>query len=341
MRELKFITCLPDDTYYTWQVHLWLESLKKLNKSEDAVVLIFTPVTRKPNRVKWEKIIKLYPETTFKFYWDEKNEISRALIPIYIPIIRPWMMSKWFAEHPEYKEKAIFYCDSDIVFTENFNVDEFLEDDVNYLSNTNSYISVKYFDSKIKDVIPEKQEEYSKLDVLAMLGSLVGITREIAEKYAEHSGGAQYLMKNLDSKFWEKVQRDCIIIRQYLQRINKEFFVSEAKGFQSWCSDMWAVLWNLWFYEGETKVVKEMDFAWSTDSISRLESATIMHNAGVTASVMNSTPYFFKGKYHQGLDPTKDEHLEVVLKDEKAKQTCNWYYAKKLKDLKEQYKLNY
>jgi hypothetical protein len=32
MKDVKFVTACPDDTYYTWQVHLWLESLKDLGK---------------------------------------------------------------------------------------------------------------------------------------------------------------------------------------------------------------------------------------------------------------------------------------------------------------------
>jgi hypothetical protein len=341
MRELKFITCLPDDTYYTWQVHLWLESLKKLNKSKDAVILIFTPITRETNRSKWEKIVNLYPEATFRFYRDDKDEVSRKLIPIYIPIIRPWLMIQWFKEHPEYSEHAIFYCDSDILFTEDFNVDEFVQDDVNYLSDTNSYIGVQYFDNKVRDVIEDRREEYESMDVLAMMGSLVGITREQAEENKEHSGGAQYLLKNLNARFWEKVQRDCIIIRSYLQSINKEFFENESKGFQSWCADMWAVLWNLWFYETDVKVIKEMDFAWSTDPITKLESTTILHNAGIVSPWMAKQPYFYKGKYHQGLDPTTDPHLTKVLESEHTKTKCNWYYANALKELKQKYNINY
>lgn len=341
MRELTFVTCLPDDTYYTWQVHLWLESLRKLNKSENAVVLIFTPVTREVNKEKWDKIIELYPEATFNFYRDDNNEVSQKFIPIYIPIIRPWLMVQWLTKHPEYSEHALFYCDSDILFTEKFNVDAYLEDDVHYLSDTNSYISVDYFDSKIKDVLPEKKEEYKTMDVMAMMGALIGVTRDQAEYFRKDSGGAQYLLKNQNAAFWQKVQRDCIIIRTYLQKINKDFFESEAKGFQSWCADMWAVLWNLWFRGDTTKVIDEMEFAWSTDDISKLETTTIMHNAGVVGTYHGEYPYFYKGKYHQGMDPTEDDHLNVVLNSEHTKKKCNWFYANELKQLKEKYKLTY
>ena len=339
-RELKFFTCAPDDTYYTWQVHLWLESLKNINKSKDAVVLLFVPKGRVHN-VKWKKVMDLYPETEFKVYKDSNDQISTRYIPQYIPILRPYMMWKYYTEHPEMVDKAIFYCDSDILFTDHFNVEMYKDDKINYLSDTNSYINVDYFDGKWKDAIPGKQEEFKKMDVVSMMGSLIGITREDAEKFKENSGGAQYLMKDLNADFWHKVMKDCIIIRSYLQKLNNEFFENESKGYQSWCADMWAVLWNLWVKNRITKVVPEMDFAWATDPITNLDSSTIMHNAGITSNMMGDIPTFYKGAYHTGIDPTKDPHLEVVLTNEKSKTKCTWVYAHNLKKLKEKYNLEY
>ena len=338
MEDLKFICAQPDDIYYTWQVHLWLESLKKIGHSDKAIVLIFTPSTRETSN-KWQKIIDLYPETEFNFYKDEKNEVSK-LLGIYIPVLRPWLLWNYFKDNPEISKSKIFYCDSDILFTENFNIDEFLDDDVCYLSNTNSYINSRYFDSKVKDVLPEKLEEYKKRDVLAEITSIIGITREIAEANVNHSGGAQYLLKNIDSSFWSKVMNDCILIRTYLQKVNREFFKSEAQGFQSWCADMWAVLWNLWMREQETKVVKELDFAWASDPISKLDNCTILHNAGIVSENMGH-PCFYKGKYHRGSDPTEDNYLDVVLNNETSKKFCTWYYANELRQLSNKYKLKY
>lgn len=334
------MTCCPDDTYFTWQVHLWLENLKQMGKSSDTIVLLFIPVNRNRNP-KWNRLIELYPETTFKFYKDDMNEISRNYIPAYISVLRPWLMRNWFQDHPEFEKHAIFYCDSDILFTDDFNIDAYVDDDINYLSDTNSYISVTYFDSKKNHVLPEKKAEYENLDVFSMLGSLIGITREQGEKYKDHSGGAQYLLKNLNAKYWDKVMKDCMIIRGYLQRINKDFFKNESTGFQSWCADMWAVLWNIWLIGGETVVIPEMGFSWSTDRIEKLKDNPIMHNAGITGSYMGKIPYFYKGKYHQGSDPTIDPHLEVILNNEVTKTKCNWYYANALKELKNKYKINY
>ena len=339
MKDLKFICAQPDDVYYTWQVHLWLESLKELGHSDKAIVLVFTPAFREKND-KWEKIAALYPEAEFHFYKDTENEVSQKL-GIYIPVLRPFCLRNYFREHPEMTEKAVFYCDSDILFTDRFNLDKFLEDDICYLSDTNSYINAKYFDSKIKDVLPEKLEEYKTLDVLAQVTSLIGIDRATCEENNEHSGGAQYLLKGIDGAFWDKVMRDCIIIRLYLMAINKQFFKDENTGFQSWCADMWAVLWNLWSRGITTKVVPELEFSWASDPITKLERTTIFHNAGITGDYMFDCPVFYKGKYHLGKDPMKDEHLEKVYNHEKSKTFCTHFYASKLRELRDKYKLQY
>jgi len=338
MKELKFIQACPDDVYYTWQVHLWLESLKEIGHSDKAISLIFSPKGRAKNE-KWKQVVDLYPEAEFHFYEDE-DDVSK-LLGIYIPVLRPYVLWRFFKENPMMSANAMFYCDSDILFTKEFNLDQFLEDDINYLSDTNSYINAKYFDSKIHQVLPEKLEEYKTRDILGEIASVVGISREIAEANNDHSGGAQYLLKNVDAYYWSKVMNDCILIRTYLQKVNREFFKDENSGFQSWCADMWAVLWNLWLRDQETRVVPELAFAWSTDPIKKLETHTILHNAGIVSETGNGYPAFYKGKYHMGSDPTKDPNLDMILNNEQSKKYCTWFYASKLNELKNKYKLNY
>ncbi len=341
MKDLKFLTICPDDTYYTWQVHLWLESLKDLGHSDKAIILLFIPKGRKKNE-KWQQIMDLYPEAEFHFYTDDDSALSvNNLISIYIPIIRPYTAWRFFKDFPEMSGKSIFYCDSDILFMKDFNIEKFLDDNTVYLSDTNSYINASYFDSKIHQVLPEKLEEYKTRDILAELLSVVGIDRQIAEENNLHSGGAQYLLKNVDADFWYKVLNDCIMIRMYLQKVNKEFFKDENSGFQSWCADMWAVLWNVWYKRKETKVVPELAFAWATDPLDKLKDHTIFHNAGIVSEMGNGYPAFYKGKYHMGLDPTKDHQLDLILADEQSKTKCTWFYTKKLKELSQKYNLNY
>ena len=338
MKDLRFVCVQPDDTYFTWQVHLWLESLKEIGHSDKAIVLIYIPTNRTKN-TKWQQIIDLYPEAEFHFYQDE-GELDKYL-PIYIPILRPWTLWKHFKANPELSNKAIFYCDSDVLFTKNFNVDNFIEDDICYLSNTNSYINATYFESKEKDVLPNKLEEYKTRDILGEVMSLVGVEKQIAYDNNEHSGGAQYFLKDVDATFWNKVMNDSLLIRTYLQKVNRDFFENENKGYQSWCADMWAVLWNLWFRGQQTKVINEMNFSWATDPIERLEENTLFHNAGIVSTHNGTYHCFYKGKYHNGGDPTQDPHLDAILNDEQSQKYCTWFYANKLKELKNKYNLNY
>lgn len=335
MKSLKFICAQPDDFYYIWQVHLWIESLRKLGHSDKAIVLIFTPSFREKNN-RWQQLVDLYPEATFQFYKDV-DDVSK-LLGIYIPILRPYCLMKYFNEHPELKNDAIFYCDSDVIFTESFNIDKYIDDDINYLSDTNSYINASYFDSKIKDVLPDKLEEYKGRDILEETCQLVGINRKIAEENNLHSGGAQYLLKNIDGEFWKKVMTSCIRIRIHLQNVNKEFFPNENKGFQGWCADMWAVLYGLWDRGYTTKVVPEMEFSWSSDGIDKLSKTGILHNAGITDDFMGGAyTAFYKGKYHAGRSPFTDEHLIHALEDERSKKHCNHYYLTELMKLKQYY----
>ena len=339
MKELRFICAQPDDVYYTWQVHLWLESLRELEWSDKATVLVFTPHFRQQTD-RWQKLVDLYPEAEFVFYKDEENEISSKL-HIYIPILRPYCLMRYFKDNPGMKDKAVFYCDSDVVFLRHLKLGNYIDDDINYLSDTNSYINASYFDSKIRDVKPEKLDAYKKLEVLKNLMELVGLDRSLADENNMNSGGAQYLLKNIDHTFWEEMLRDTLIIRVCLQNINKDYFESEEKGFQSWCSDMWALLWGLWKRGAKTKVVKEMDFAWSSDRINKLEKMDILHNAGIISENMGGYPAFYKGKYHLGKDPTKDENIYKVYENSESKKYCTHYYVQQLIELKNKYNLNY
>ena len=338
MKDLKFIACQPDDIYYTWQVHTWLESLRNIGHSDKAIVLVFTPMDRIKND-KWQEIADLYPEAEFFFYKDDDG-ISK-LINMYVSVLRPYTLMKYFQANPDMVNKAIFYCDCDVVFTDKFDISKYVDDDVCYLSDTNSYINATYFDSKIKDVKEDKLEEYKKTDVLSEVTSLIGINREICEKNNLHSGGAQYLLKGIGASFWEKCIGDCIMIRQYLQNVNRQFFENENKGYQSWCADMWAVLWNLWLREKETLVIPEMNFAWSTDNIKKLDSVSILHNAGIASNLLGDIPVFYKGLYHRNVNPFDDPHLTNVLNNDKSKQLCNHYYLQQMFNVKNKYKLNY
>ena len=78
MKDLRFICVQPDDTYFTWQVHLWLESLKEIGHSDKAIVLLYIPTGRAKN-TKWEQVIALYPEAKAKEYERKPEKIANLV----------------------------------------------------------------------------------------------------------------------------------------------------------------------------------------------------------------------------------------------------------------------
>jgi|SRR5581483_8483580 len=286
MRQLQFITCQPNDSYFVWQLDVQLHNFRKYGYSQFSRVLVFKHNRRKNNEdfaEQWKALEEKYPEVKFFYYEDPSGMLHHYMqLYEYIPLLRPWLLAKHFKEYPELKDDAIFYLDSDVVFTKKLDFTPLLEDDVCYLSDTRSYIGAAYFDSKDKDVIPEKLERYKEENPLKAAATRVGVREDVIRENQEGSGGAQYLLKNIDHEFWEQVFVNCIEIRVYLRSVNRRYFENEDKGIQSWCADMWAVLWTLWKRGTETKCPPELDFAWATDDISKWDRVYLYHDAGAS-----------------------------------------------------------
>lgn len=338
MSKPILITCQPDDQYFLWQNHLYIEScLKQGFKEEQIHILLYKPKNREYNK-NWEKLKEIYPKLNIFLYEDKGVQ---QFLGIYIPILRPHILWQHFEKFPELQKKTIIYTDCDILWLDTLNIDHLLGDDINYVSDAKSYLNYSYFESKYKDVLPNKLEEAKSIDFLKEVCNIVGVDKQIVIDNNNNTGGVQYILKNIDSLFWKKVEQDVIKIRMYLQKVNKEFFKDENSGIQSWCADLWAVQFNLWFFNKESKVVKELNFTWASDPITRLNTTAIFHNAGIIGDTQNGYPAFYKGKYHLGKDPFQDPHLKVVLNDEESKKHCTHFYVTQLIDLKNKYNLNY
>jgi hypothetical protein len=78
---------------------------------------------------------------------------------------------------------------------------------------------------------------------------------------------------------------------------------------------MWAVLWILWADNKETRCPEEMNFAWATDPIEKLDKVYIYHNAGVTPDSIKHKDKFHKLFYKSKIEyvnnlktPFEDDH---------------------------------
>lgn len=330
------ITCQPDDFFYVWQNHLYIESCISAGFDQEQIhILLYTPPYRRYNQ-SWDYLKEFYPKLNIHKYTDKGEGCSRYF-GIYIPILRPHILWQHFEKFPELEKETIIYTDSDILWTKSPDIDKFYDDDVNYMSDASSYMSASYFEKKHKDILEERQEISKTRDFLQEICSISGITKDIVIKNNNNIGGVQYILKNLNAKFWKKVENDIISIRVHLLKVNKEFYKDENKGIQSWCSDLWAVIFNLWYNNREVKIVPELNFTWSSDNIEKISKTSILHNAGIVSSLQNNIPVFYKGDYHRGKDPFKDPRLEEIYNNEQSKTLCSHYYVTKMIELKQKY----
>ena len=330
--KFKLITCQPDDQYFVWQNHLYIEScIEQGWKPEDIDILLYKPKGRASNP-NWEKLKEYYPGLGIHLYEDKGIQ---QYLNIYIPLLRPHILKQHLTKFPEIKN--IIYTDSDILWIDGLNISHLLEDDVNYISDASSYLNYSYFEGK-KTQITNKTKLYNR-DFLEEICKIVGIDISVVKENNLNTGGVQYILKNTTASFWEKIEKDTLAIRKHLLNVNKEFFPSEDAGYQSWCADLWAVQFNLWKFYKETKVADELKFAWAPDLISKLETHKILHNAGITGNE-SSFPCFYKGKFHLGNSPFNNmEYLNNIHNHPESKKHCTWYYTDKLIQLKNKYNL--
>lgn len=353
--NLNIICCTENKARFAWETRIFLTSLKEFGYLSKARILVFE-ATNSLFTKEWVELSKDFPEVGFFLYNNENiKRIGQSFN--YPPVCRLYCLQEHWKQFPHLEQEAIFYCDTDIVFTKYLDFDQFLNDDINYVSwtgninRTDNYLWQPYLDSKVDKVNPLKLNQYKRLDIVEKLGNICGISRETITKNNENTGGAQYLLKNITKQFWTDCFNTCCEIKMFLSDINQVFMQGanaqerENNGFQSWCADMWAVLYNVW-KTAETKCPKEFDFAWSTDKIERLEEVYILHNAGVTSDekitvanqrdeqgnkILLDGPLFFKGKKdYLFSSPIDDPNLEGIYNDPINKQFCNNYYVEKI-----------
>jgi hypothetical protein len=285
---MKLMCVQPCILYYAWQVEVMLENFKRLEIHREHEIHCLFAYNRRESD--WEKKFSLIQKVERRYYDVAKfyyYEDTRVYPVSYISSIRPNILKQHFLAHPQLRNDAVFYHDCDIVFTR---YPDFLTrlggngDNDWYVSDTISYIGAKYILSKGEEVLTE-------------MCKIVGINEALVIDREEQSGGAQYVMKNLDWLYWHKVEKDSERLFKEISALNHKKVSEDPKhhALQIWCADMWAVLWNAWMRGYDTNIVPELSFCWATDAVSGWEKHYIFHNAGVTDALKKT--HFFKGMF--------------------------------------------
>ena len=287
--NMIYISAQPDDFYFIWQLELQIRNFSSLGIAKEDYHILIGVDPHKGLSMEFRNMMKQYA-TLASFYIYNDTRKSKN----YIPSLRPHIIKKHFTKYPDLKECNIFYHDSDILLRTLPVNGSMLADDTSYVSDTRSYLDSKY-------VIAKGGEE-----ALEIMCSITGITVQQAIEHDAHCGGAQYLLKHVDEKFWGKIEKRSELIYTALRDINtkrnNEMFASTGTNFskyvgiQEWCADMWAINYTMIEEKRKVRIAQSMRFCWADSPIAEWDKCTILHYTG---NQKHERPIFKKSDYLQ------------------------------------------
>jgi hypothetical protein len=298
---MKYICAQPGTSYYAWQIEIMLMNFKEMGIPLQDVHIVCAMHDQNALHL-YHQISNQYPEAVIEFYPDTRRTKH------YPSSIRPNILKQHFFKHK--LNEPFFYHDCDMIFTKKVDFTPFLNDDICYGSDTRFYIGHDYIKSK-------------GYGILEMMASLTGIDVETIKENELNCIGAQYLIKGVDFRFWDEVEKICESLFLEITLENNRIKADNPNyhELQIWTADMWAVLWNLWKWGKQTKVDDYFDFAWATSTIEDWDRLNIFHNAGITET---GHGFFYKGDYmHNPLN----KELQIR---EKSAQKHYYEYVKKV-----------
>jgi len=282
-----FICAQPDEPYFLWQIEILIDNLSNLKVDKLNIHIVFSYDKDEGVSNNLMSLSKNKSHLANFFWYPDERENQ-----IYISSIRPHILGKHFESNPWLEKEVLFYHDSDIVFTTGLppSLREMATDDIIYVSDARAYLNASYIDSTGKTV-------------LKSMCQALGFSEKMIRENENNSGGAQYILKGINSSFWKKVEEDSSILYEHLiknQDKNIELFLLEYPETKiplvvnSWCADMWALLWNL-FEKSKVRIHKELNFCWANDDNRKWNENYIFHNAGI--SYLEENKFFYKSKF--------------------------------------------
>jgi len=269
-KNMIFVSAQPDCVYFHWQVELYLYQFSKSGIRDQCYALF--GYTDNPSEYALD-LAKKY-KGRILFYKDERNTDESA----YVPSIRPHILKKFFKDYP-HLGKNVFYHDSDIFLVKLPDFELMLNDDIGYLSDTVSYIGYNYL-ADCSQRYKDKHPQLKDLDLVKKMCECFDISEELVSNNELNSGGAQYLLKNIDATFWTDVEINTNKLYKMLKVYESVYPIDHH--IQSWATDMWGVLWTYWKRGEKTQLHKDLEFSWAMHSSSEYYNKKIFHLAGVT-----------------------------------------------------------
>ncbi|WP_336702148.1 hypothetical protein [Chryseobacterium indologenes] len=291
-----FLSAQPDDTYFIWQLEIQLRNFRSLGILKERIHIVIGYHPKIGLKSDFKVFIHNNHDFALFFLYPDTRKRKK-----YLSSIRPHLLKKHWKQFPFLENQCIFYHDSDILLSRIPVIDT--HNAMNYVSDTSSYLNCQYISLR------------ADTNLLYKMAELVGISVEIVLRNDDHVVGAQYVLHDMSFEFWDKVEEDSENIFNLLTEYNinekqKKINLPDylPKEIHAWYADMWAVLWNLWFFNKEVRLHEEMNFSWPTSPIEYWEINPILHYAG---DHEDKKQFFYKRDY-VNYAPWYDENLHFI-----------------------------
>ena len=282
-----YICTQPKILYYAWHLEVMLTNFKSVGIPDDKIHVLLSVSKDQSDKTNlpetkqmFERLKEKFNNIAFFEYTDTR------VMPTYIPSVIMNAVKQHYKAYPYLQMENVFLHDCDMIFTKPVDFTDLEQDDSCYVSDSKSFIWSDYILEKGQDLYED-------------MCDIVGLDYSVPIKNRLHSGGSQYIFKNTDYKFWQKVESDSVALFDYFQkseplRVQKN---PSYYGIQQFTSGMWGMLWNCWYYDLDVKITPRLDFCWGTDPIEKWSRCEIFHNSGVTYDIGKNHNIFYKGAY--------------------------------------------
>lgn len=311
---MNYLVASSLEIRFIYEAKIQLQNFRRVGIDLKRVYYVFLLVgSEKYYKPKFDSLKEEFPEVNFRLFHDFRDEQYRDEYP---SGCRLHVLRQFFDSDSSLLEKTFCYMDSDVLFREKLDEVTLSMANVWYGSDTYSYTSPAY--------IMEKGGPY-------MLADMAAICKveyvKLAELGKDEIVGAQYIIKEVDGKFWNDVEIAAYELHRYmdstidyfkkmaLDTFNKDLPDKKKKTMenfdynpiQKFCADMWALHWVALSRGKTCKVHPELNMVMATDEYKKLDKVKIYHNNGIVDDPkqrFNITNSFWKHKaWREGTSP--------------------------------------
>jgi len=291
-----FISVQPADLYSAWQVEVMLNNFLSKGVNVSNIHLVQTLKDNQNVPKEWMDLLFSFQGVNFYFYSLDTNS-DLVVSSKYTALKKHWI------ENPDLAYRTVFIHDNSMIITRDVDkwiTESMMSDDIWYGSDLFSELSYSYLES-LGD------------DVLSKLSRSIDIDKDMILNNSNGTIGKHYLLKNVDSSFWDRVESDCLVLYRTISNIKAEFerYSSSDLKISVWDSEMLSILWNSWREGKKTLAYGNLEFSRATSNENDWYKYNLFNNIDIPK---DSTEFFQKTDYRFKL-PYLDS---LQLKDRSA-----------------------